>query len=91
MDMTPTGGSHGNSPFDGEDSLSPLALRQPCGRSRRAHNKPSWYLVATQDRVFQRAMAKTIRAKTMEVASSHVAVLARLEETAKKLILEAAA
>jgi hypothetical protein len=32
-------------------------------------------------------MAKTIRAKTMEVASSHVAVLARLEETAKKIDL----
>jgi hypothetical protein len=37
----------------------------------------------------QRAMAKTIKAKTIEVASSHVEMLARPEETAK-LILEAA-
>jgi pimeloyl-ACP methyl ester carboxylesterase len=55
--------------------------------------KPSWYLVATADRAIQptlqRAMAKTINAKTIEVTSSHVAMLARPEETAK-LILEAA-
>jgi hypothetical protein len=35
-------------------------------------------------------MAKAIKAKTIEVASSHVAMLARPEETAK-LILEATA
>src|SRR5246127_5520398 len=56
-------------------------------------NKPSWYLVATADRAIQptlqRAMAKTIEAKTVEVTSSHVAMLARPEETAN-LILEAA-
>jgi pimeloyl-ACP methyl ester carboxylesterase len=56
--------------------------------------KPSWYLVATADRAIQpsleRAMAKTINAKTVEIASSHVAMLARPEETAS-LILEAAA
>jgi pimeloyl-ACP methyl ester carboxylesterase len=55
--------------------------------------KPSWYLVATADRAIQptlqRAMAKTIKAKTVEVMSSHVAMLARPDETAK-LILEAA-
>jgi pimeloyl-ACP methyl ester carboxylesterase len=57
-------------------------------------DKPSWYLVATADRAIQpalqRAMAKTIDAKTTEVTSSHVAMLARPEETAN-LILEAAA
>src|SRR6201984_3071939 len=55
--------------------------------------KPNWYLVATADRAIQpsleRAMAKAINAKMVEIASSHVAMLARREETAK-LILEAA-
>jgi pimeloyl-ACP methyl ester carboxylesterase len=55
--------------------------------------KPSWYLVATADRVIQpnleRAMARSIKAKAVEVASSHVAMLARPQETAK-LILDAA-
>jgi pimeloyl-ACP methyl ester carboxylesterase len=54
--------------------------------------RPTWYLVATADRAIQpdlqRTMANTIRAKTIEVASSHVAMLARPQETAK-LILEA--
>jgi pimeloyl-ACP methyl ester carboxylesterase len=56
--------------------------------------KPSWYLVANQDRAIQpsleRAMAKTIKAKTIEVHASHVAMLARPQETAN-LILEAVA
>jgi len=55
--------------------------------------KPSWYLVANQDRAIQpsleRAMAKAINAKTVEITSSHVAMLPRPEETAN-LILEAA-
>jgi pimeloyl-ACP methyl ester carboxylesterase len=55
--------------------------------------KPSWYLVATADRAIQpgleRAMAKAINAKTVEITSSHVAMLARPKETAN-LILEAA-
>ena len=54
--------------------------------------KPSWYLVATNDRAIQpsleRAMAKTIKAKAVEAAASHVAMLARPQETAD-LILEA--
>ena len=56
--------------------------------------KPSWYLVVNQDRAIppnlERAMAKTIKAKTIEVAASHVAMLSRPEETAN-LILEATA
>ena len=44
------------------------------------------------DRAFhpslERAMAKNIKAKTVEVAASHVAMLARPQETAN-LILEA--
>jgi pimeloyl-ACP methyl ester carboxylesterase len=55
--------------------------------------KPSWYLVASADRAIppslERAMAKAINAKPVEIASSHVAMLARPEETAN-LILEAA-
>jgi pimeloyl-ACP methyl ester carboxylesterase len=55
--------------------------------------KPSWYLVASADRAIppslERAMAKAINAKTVEIASSLVAMLARPEETAN-LILEAA-
>jgi pimeloyl-ACP methyl ester carboxylesterase len=54
--------------------------------------KPSWYLVATNDRAIppslERTMAKKIKAKTVEVASSHVTMLARPQETAN-LILEA--
>ena len=55
--------------------------------------KPSWYLVATADRAIQpsleRAMAKAINAKMVEITSSHVAMLAHPKETAN-LILEAA-
>jgi pimeloyl-ACP methyl ester carboxylesterase len=54
-------------------------------------SKPSWYLVATGDRAIppslERAMAKNIKAKTIEVTASHVAMLARPLETAN-LILE---
>lgn len=57
-------------------------------------SKPSWYLVATADRAIppklEREMAKNIKAKTIEVAGSHVAMLARPQETAS-LILEATA
>jgi pimeloyl-ACP methyl ester carboxylesterase len=56
-------------------------------------SKPSSYLVATRDRAIQpelqRTMAKTIRAKMIEVASSHVAMLSHPQETAQ-LIIEAA-
>lgn len=56
--------------------------------------KPSWYLVAKQDRAIppslERAMAKAMKAKTIEVDASHVAMLARPHETAN-LILEATA
>jgi pimeloyl-ACP methyl ester carboxylesterase len=55
---------------------------------------PSWYLVAKQDPAIQpsleRAIAKTIKAKAVEVDASHVAMLARPQETAN-LILEATA
>jgi pimeloyl-ACP methyl ester carboxylesterase len=55
--------------------------------------KPTWYMVATADRSInpdqERMMAKRAHAKTVEVASSHVAYLSHPKETAK-LIEEAA-
>jgi pimeloyl-ACP methyl ester carboxylesterase len=64
------------------------SVRQPAWKT-----KPSWYLVATADRAIQpelqRTMARRIKATTVEVAASHVAMLARPEETAN-LVLDAA-
>ena len=55
--------------------------------------KPTWYMVATADRSInpdqERMMAKRANAKTIEVASSHVAYMSHPKETAK-LIEEAA-
>jgi pimeloyl-ACP methyl ester carboxylesterase len=63
-------------------------------RRRESGQQSSWYLVAKQDRAIppslERAMAKTIKAKMIEVDTSHVAMLARPQEAAN-LILEAAA
>jgi pimeloyl-ACP methyl ester carboxylesterase len=56
-------------------------------------SKPSWYLVATQDRSInpenERKMAKRANAKTIEVSSSHAAYISHPKETAR-LIEEAA-
>src|SRR3984957_16579957 len=56
-------------------------------------NKPTWYMVATEDRSInpdqERMMAKRANAKTVEVKSSHVAYMSHPKETAK-LIEEAA-
>jgi pimeloyl-ACP methyl ester carboxylesterase len=56
--------------------------------------KPTWYMVATRDRSInpsqERMMAKRARAKTVEVAASHVPYVSLPKETAK-LIEEAAA
>jgi pimeloyl-ACP methyl ester carboxylesterase len=55
--------------------------------------KPSWYVVAANDRMIQpdleRKFAKAIKAKTISVPSSHVAMLSHPTEVAK-LIIEAA-
>ena len=55
--------------------------------------KPSWYVVAGNDRMIQpdleRKTAKAINAKTITVPASHVAMLSRPSEVAK-LIIEAA-
>ena len=57
-------------------------------------SKPSWYMVATQDRMInpdqERKMAKRANAKTVEVKASHCAYVSHPKETAK-LIEEAAA
>jgi pimeloyl-ACP methyl ester carboxylesterase len=56
-------------------------------------SKPSWYMVATGDRSInpdqERMMAKRMRAKTIELNSSHVAYISHPKETTK-LIEEAA-
>jgi pimeloyl-ACP methyl ester carboxylesterase len=56
-------------------------------------SKPSWYMVATQDREInpenERRMARRANAKTIEVNSSHVAYISHPKETAR-LIEEAA-
>ena len=45
------------------------------------HDKPSWYVVSKNDRMInpdlERAMAKTIHAKTAEVAASHVSMVSQ--------------
>jgi pimeloyl-ACP methyl ester carboxylesterase len=55
--------------------------------------KPTWYMVATQDRSInpeqERMMSKRAHAKTVEVNASHVAYMSHPKETAE-LIEEAA-
>ncbi len=57
-------------------------------------NKPSWYVVTTQDQMIapgvMRLMAEKIGATTTELAASHVSMLSQPEAVAK-VILEAAA
>ena len=64
------------------------AVTTPAWRS-----KPSWYMVATADRSInpdqERMMAKRMKAKTIEVNSSHVAYISHPRESAR-LIEEAA-
>ncbi|NKI95946.1 alpha/beta hydrolase [Rhizobacter sp. SG703] len=56
-------------------------------------SKPSWYAVSTQDRTtspeLQRFVAARMKAKTIEIASSHVSLISHPREIAG-LILEAA-
>ena len=56
-------------------------------------SKPSWYIVAAQDRMIdpgaQRALAKKIRATTVELQTSHVPMASDPESVAK-VIVEAA-
>src|ERR1700691_5857052 len=62
-------------------------------RSPAWKTKPTWYMVATEDRSInpdqERMMAKRAHAKTVEVNASHVAYMSYPKETAK-LIEEAA-
>jgi pimeloyl-ACP methyl ester carboxylesterase len=56
-------------------------------------SKPSWYAVSTQDRTtspeLQRFVAARMKAKTIEVASSHVSLISHPREIAG-VIVEAA-
>lgn len=56
-------------------------------------SKPSWYIVATNDRIInpdlERSLAKRMGAKTTEIPSSHLIMLSHPKETAE-VILQAA-
>ena len=58
-------------------------------------SKPSWYIVAEKDRMFQpdleRAMAKKINAKTTALPTSHVPMLSRPNDVAKVILAAAEA
>lgn len=53
------------------------------------HDKPSWYVVSKNDRMInpalERAMAKTIHAKTTEVAASHVSMVSQPQLVARTI------
>ncbi|MGG7520373.1 alpha/beta fold hydrolase [bacterium BS0013] len=53
------------------------------------HEKPSWFVVSKNDRMInpdlERAMAKTIHAKTTEVAASHVSMVSEPEVIARTI------
>ncbi|ENY3729511.1 TPA: alpha/beta hydrolase [Enterobacter kobei] len=53
------------------------------------HDKPSWYVVSENDRMInpalERAMAKTIHAKTTGVAASHVSMVSQPEAIARTI------
>ncbi|MFL9924010.1 alpha/beta hydrolase [Herbaspirillum lusitanum] len=57
-------------------------------------NKPSWYAISTNDRTtspeLEHFLAQRMKAKTIELASSHLSMLSHPDDIAK-LILEAAA
>lgn len=73
----------------------PFQKALTAGRAGNAawRSKPSFYAVSTQDRVInpdlQRFMAKRMKAKTIEIAASHVSLLSQPRQVAG-LILEAA-
>jgi pimeloyl-ACP methyl ester carboxylesterase len=54
------------------------------------NTKPSWYIVATNDRIInpdlERSLAKRMDAKTTEIPSSHVVMLSHPKETAAVII-----
>lgn len=53
------------------------------------HEKPSWFVVSKNDRMInpelERAMAKTIHAKTTEVAASHVSMVSQPDDIARTI------
>ena len=53
------------------------------------HDKPSWFVVSKNDRMInpdlERAMAKTIHAKTTEVSASHVSMVSQPEAIARTI------
>ena len=58
------------------------------------NNKPSWYIVASNDRIInpdlERGLAKRMDAETTEISSSHLVMLSHPDETAAVIIQAAA-
>ena len=67
-------------------SLLPKRKAEPPPATAAWKSKPSWYVVAKNDRMispqFEEAMAKQIKAKSITVTSSHLAMLAKPVEVA---------
>jgi pimeloyl-ACP methyl ester carboxylesterase len=82
----------GSSPPPRERPTAPCS--PPGSRTAAWKNKPSWYVVAANDRMIapdlERRFASTIKARTLTLQSSHVPMLSNPDEVAK-LIIEAAA
>ncbi|HQU83608.1 MAG TPA: alpha/beta hydrolase [Pyrinomonadaceae bacterium] len=74
---------------------TPFALSSNAEKVTNAawENKPSWYVVSTEDRIIypelERKLAEKLGAKTTEVSASHVSMLSKPDEIAQ-VIIEAA-
>ncbi len=66
-----------------DDTQGPTAFSALGAKATQAawHNKPTWYVVATEDRTinpdYERFAAKRMGAKVLELPSSHVAMLSK--------------
>jgi pimeloyl-ACP methyl ester carboxylesterase len=71
---------------------APTSVKSLGGSITKAawHDKPSWYIIAANDRAIPPAleatMAKTIKATTTTVTSSHVAMLAKPKQVADVIV-----
>jgi pimeloyl-ACP methyl ester carboxylesterase len=81
-----------------QEAMVYFAVQQPMGRAITMakttaaawHSKPTWYAVSTQDRTInsdlQRFMAGRMKAKTIEIPSSHASLLSHPQEVAALII-----
>ena len=67
-----------------------VEIQSECEPRPTTTRRSAWYLVATASRQpsLERAMGKAINAKTIEIASRYVAMLARPEETANLAVFD---